>query len=81
MRDCPCKNCPAFAMCNIRAKEFFQDDASILSFAFKECCPLLDEYMENADQDMVNEARVCYGLEEKYKLGEIIWARKRKKKR
>ena len=70
-------------MCNMRAKEFFMDhnEDSIIQFAFKECCPLLDEYMDHADQDMVNEARVCYGLEAKYKIGEIIWARKRKKRR
>jgi hypothetical protein len=79
----PCAECPTYVMCKAREnicksfknarlkmqKEMRFGD-SVTELAFREDCPYLIRYLDHADQDEVNKARILFGMEP-YKFGYI----------
>jgi len=62
----PCRQCIVFVMCKVKFNDYVESCRSelpnVTSFSESEKCPLLIEYLDHANQEMVNSARVLYGL-------------------
>lgn len=65
----PCKECIVFVSCKTRYKgkaKFFMDEkfgGSVCDLAIDEDCNRLRAYINDADQDDMNDVRLLFGME------------------
>lgn len=65
MKD-PCKQCIVLAMCKAKFEHYWNGwgaHVSVIQYFEDNECPIVTDYLDYADQDMINNLRATYNLD------------------